>query len=119
MKISATLATAAALAVCTPLSAQADDGYAAVSANGNVVRGDDVRSARRVRRGEYIVRFEDGVRPCGYFATVGLPGTGTPPAGVASVARGADRTEVRVVIRALGGGRVDRPFHLAVVCSDD
>jgi hypothetical protein len=33
------LAMAAAFAVCTPVSTQADDGYAVVNANGNVVRG--------------------------------------------------------------------------------
>jgi hypothetical protein len=102
-------------------TAQADERYAVVNEDGELVRAYRFTSARQVGRGEYIVRMPfDGYNRCGYVASVGLPGAGTPPSGTASVADGPDKNrQVRVVTRSTAGNRADRPFHLIAICSND
>jgi hypothetical protein len=101
------------------LPAIADDGHAVVSANGTLVRGDDVKRVQRTAAGRYVVTFDSSVRSCAYVASVGQPGTGSLTPGVAMVGGTSNARQVRVDVRTLAGAYADRPFHLVITCDDD
>ena len=92
--------------------------HAVISAAGAVVRGRGTTSAARTGDGQYQVVFDTDVHNCTYYATLGDPAAGAPPAGeiaVGSVAGNANG--VLVVTRdSAGAATVDRSFHLTVSC---
>ena len=87
-------------------------------AGGGLVRGRGTTSTTKTGEGEYQVSFDADVRNCAYFATLGHPETGVPPAGEIAVGPVANNANgVRVLTRdSAGAGMADRSFHLIVSC---
>jgi hypothetical protein len=92
--------------------------HAVISDLGAVVRGRGATSAAKTGNGQYLVVFDADVRACTYFATLGDPAAGEPPAGeIATSSATGNANGVLVVTRASDGATaVDRPFHLTVSC---
>jgi hypothetical protein len=92
--------------------------HAVVAATGTLSRGRGTTSATRSGEGQYQVVFSADVRACAYFATLGDPADGAPPAGeIAVSALAGNANGVLVVTRdSTGAATVDRPFHLTVSC---
>lgn len=92
--------------------------HAVVSEAGAIVRGRGTTSAAKSGVGQYLVVFDADVKACTYFATLGDPAAGTPPAGEIAVSSAASNANgVTVVTRdSTGAATVDRPFHLTVSC---
>ncbi|MGH8901630.1 MAG: hypothetical protein ACRDYA_08075 [Egibacteraceae bacterium] len=94
--------------------------FAVVNADGSLARGERVRESRQVAQGQYEVTFRRAVDDCAYVATIGVAGTGNPPAGEISVgSQPGNRRGVQVRTRNSAGNAANRGFHLAVVCPDD
>jgi hypothetical protein len=55
--------------------------HAVVTATGTLSRGRGATSAARTGEGQYQVVFDADVKACTYFATLGDPADGAPPAG--------------------------------------
>ena len=91
---------------------------AVVAAAGTMARNHGATSATRTGEGQYQVVFDADVKSCAYFATLGDPADGAPPAGEISVGSMAGNANgVLVVTRdSTGATTVDRPFHLIVSC---
>jgi len=92
--------------------------HAVIMAGGGLVRGRGTTSTTKTGEGEYQVIFDADVRNCVYFATLGHPETGVPPAGEIAVGPVANNANgVRVLTRdSAGAGMADRSFHLIVSC---
>ena len=92
--------------------------HAVVTATGTLARGRGTTSAARSGEGQYQVVFDADVKACTYFATLGDPADGAPPAGEIAVSSLAGNANgVLVVTRDSGGtATADRPFHLIVSC---
>jgi hypothetical protein len=88
-------------------------------ATGNLARGNNVATTNRSGAGTYQVRFTRNVRNCAYVATVGLTGaSGTSAAAdIMVVGEAANVRGVFVTIEDPPGTRVDRSFHLVVMCN--
>ena len=91
---------------------------AVVAATGTLSRGTGTTSASRPGEGQYQVVFNADVKSCAYFATLGDPADGAPPAGEIAVGSLAGNANgVLVVTRdSTGAATADRPFHLIVSC---
>ena len=91
---------------------------AVVAATGALARGRGATSATRSGEGQYQVVFDADVKACTYFATLGDPADGAPPAGEIAVSSLAGNANgVLVVTRdSAGAATADRPFHLIVSC---
>jgi hypothetical protein len=92
--------------------------HAVISETGALVRGRGTTSATRTGAGQYQVVFDADVRTCTYFATLGDPAAGAPPAGEIAVGSAAGSANGVVVVTRASDGltTVDRPFHLTVSC---
>jgi hypothetical protein len=92
--------------------------HAVISEAGAIVRGRGATSAARTGEGQYQVVFDVDVKSCAYFATLGDPAAGAPPAGEIAVGSSTSNANgVTVVTReSTGATTVDRPFHLTVSC---
>jgi hypothetical protein len=66
----------------------------------------------------YQVVFNADVKACAYYAALGDPAEGAPPAGEIAVSSLAGNANgVLVVTRdSAGAATADRPFHLIVSC---
>jgi hypothetical protein len=91
---------------------------AVVAATGTLARGSGTTSASKTGEGQYQVVFNADVKSCAYFATLGDPADGAPPAGEVAVSSLAGNANgVLVVTRdSTGATTADRPFHLIVSC---
>jgi len=92
--------------------------HAVVTATGTISRGRGATSAARTGDGQYQVIFNADVKACAYYATLGDPADGAPPAGEIAVSSLAGNANgVLVVTRdSAGAATADRPFHLIVSC---
>jgi hypothetical protein len=92
--------------------------HAVVTATGTLSRGRGATSVTRSGEGQYQVVMGADVKACTYFATLGDPADGAPPAGEIAVSSLAGNANgVLVVTRdSAGAATVDRPFHLIVSC---
>jgi hypothetical protein len=92
--------------------------HAVVTATGALSRGRGTTSATRTGEGQYQLVMGADVRACAYFATLGDPADGAPPAGEIAVSSLAGNANgVLVVTRdSAGATTADRPFHLTVSC---
>ena len=92
--------------------------HAVVSDAGAVVRGRGATSASKSGDGQYVVVFDADVKSCAYFATLGDPAAGAPPAGEIAVSSAASNANAVLVVTrdSTGATMVDRPFHLTVSC---
>jgi hypothetical protein len=93
----------------------ARSGFAAVAADGTVVRGSGVTSVTRLAPGSYEVAFAERVSECAHIATLAV-GEGAGAAGQIGVAPAASEAAVRVETETSAGSNADKAFHLAVVC---
>ena len=91
---------------------------AVVAETGTSSRNRGATSTTKTATGVYQVVFNADVKSCAYFATLGDPGDGAPPAGEIAVSSLAGNANgVLVVTRdSAGAATVDRPFHLIVSC---
>lgn len=92
--------------------------WAAVGADGALVRGSGVASAARLDAGVYEVVFAADVRNCVYAATIAsadLPAA-TLRGQVAVIGSASSERGLRVETQTSSGTNIDRPFHLAVLC---
>jgi hypothetical protein len=92
--------------------------HAVITSTGTISRGRGTSSATRSGEGQYQVVFDADVKACTYFATLGDPADGAPPAGEVAVSSLAGNANgVLVVTRdSTGAAMADRPFHLTVSC---
>ena len=92
--------------------------HAVVSGAGALARGRGATSATKTGEGQYQVVFDADVTSCTYFATLGDPAGGAPPAGEIAVSSTAGNANgVTVVTRdSSGAAMADRSFHLTVSC---
>jgi hypothetical protein len=111
---------AAALAPRPVLALAAPDARAVCLANGALVaaRSENVNACALIagNPGDYRVAIGNAVNTCTFVATLGLPGTGLPPAGQIAVSQGGANNIVRVQTRSAAGVPANRPFHLVVAC---
>jgi hypothetical protein len=90
---------------------------AVVTDTGTLGRNRGATSATRAAAGQYQVVFDANVTECTYFATLGDPAAGAPPAGEIAVGSLAGNSNgVLVVTRDSAGAAADRPFHVIVSC---
>lgn len=92
--------------------------WAVVELDGTLARGSGVVSTNHEGPGDYTVRFNQDVRSCAWFATLGYSGAaGVPPPGsIVVVGESADVTGVWVSTDDMTGTATDRSFHLTVMC---
>jgi hypothetical protein len=96
--------------------------YAVVNAGGQQVRGRGTTSTARTAEGRYQVIFDQDVRNCGYYATIGGPTAAAPPNSgeitVSSLASNVNGVDIRTNDGddPNPGAAVNRPFHLLVLC---
>jgi hypothetical protein len=96
--------------------------YAVVNAGGQAVRSRGITSASRTGEGRYQVIFDQDVRQCGYYATIGGPSAAAPPASgevmVSSLASNVNGVDVRTNDGddPAPANAANRPFHLLVLC---
>jgi hypothetical protein len=92
--------------------------HAVVTSAGALSRSRGTTSATKSGDGQYQVVFDADVKACSYFATLGDPADGPPPAGEIAVSSLAGNANgVLVVTRdSAGATTVERPFHLTVSC---
>jgi hypothetical protein len=90
---------------------------ASVGNQGNLVNGENVKSAKKTGQGAYQVIFTANVKKCVRVASIGLPNTGDPPPGIVSTAA-LNGNNKGVFIRTgdPGGFSQNLPFHLIVIC---
>jgi hypothetical protein len=90
---------------------------ASVGNNGNVINGENVKSAKNTGKGVYQVIFNANVKNCVRVASIGLPHTGNPPPGIVSTAA-LNGNNKGVFIRTgdTSGFSQNLPFHLIVIC---
>jgi hypothetical protein len=90
---------------------------ASVDNNGNLVRGENAKSSKRINQGVYEVIFNASVKQCVRVASIGLPNTGDPPPGVISTAlRNGNNKGVFIRTGDTSGFSANRPFQLIVIC---
>jgi hypothetical protein len=91
--------------------------YAVVTAGGQQVRFRGTTSAAKTATGRYQVVFDQDVRNCAYFATIGGPSAAAPDTGQITVnGLGSNVNGVHVRTANDAGAPADRPFHLLVLC---
>jgi hypothetical protein len=91
--------------------------HAVVTPTGTLSRGRGVTSASKTGTGQYQLVLDGDVRACTYFAALGDPADGAPPAGeIAASSLAGNANAVLVVTRDSAGAAADRPFHLLVSC---
>ncbi len=99
--------------------------WAVVNADGTLARGNGATASAKVTAdpGAYKVTFAADISSCAYTATVGGPGTTTPPIGVASTYQNPDPAKTAVTVRTYTDltadpvtGGADRAFHVTVAC---
>jgi hypothetical protein len=100
------------------LVAHGSSHYSVVNANGQQVRGRGTTSAARTAEGRYQVIFDQDVRNCAYYATVGGPTAAPPPANgeisVSALASNINGVDIRTGNQ--NGNDANRAFHLLVLC---
>lgn len=82
----------------------------------NLNKSENATACNTQGAGTYTVVFDGDVDTCTYVAAIGIPGSGTPPAGLIGVSYGSDRNKVKVHTRNTAGVLQNRPFHLIVDC---
>jgi len=92
--------------------------YAVVNGGGQAVRSRGITSAGRTAEGRYQVIFDQDVRQCAYYATIGGPTAAAPPDnGQISVSSLASNVNgVNVHTTGAAGNDANKPFHLLVLC---
>jgi hypothetical protein len=93
--------------------------WAVVNGDGTMARSSDAgATATRTAEGTYVVVFGEEVTNCAYEATIGLSGTtATANPGSATVVRWSENSDgVLIQTYNTNGERVDKGFHLAVLC---
>jgi hypothetical protein len=100
-----------------PPGAAATQLWATVAANGTLGRNRNATSATRSSTGVYTVVFNQAVRDCAYFGTIGVHSIDNP-AGFISLAQSeTDANTVVVHTDTEGGGDVaNLPFAVSVLC---
>jgi hypothetical protein len=95
-----------------------NDVYTAfVQNDGDLKRGINVKSTKKLGKGEYQVIFKNDVDKCVWVASIGLPGTGNPKPGIISTALRSGNNKGIYVITGDQGARVENlPFALIVTC---
>jgi len=90
---------------------------AVIADTGATVRGRGVSSSSQTGTGQYLVVFDQDVRQCTYYATLGDESASGPGTGQIAVTSAASNVNgVRVVTRASDGTASNRSFHLLVSC---
>ncbi|MEA2407432.1 MAG: hypothetical protein QOE69_1551 [Thermoleophilaceae bacterium] len=92
--------------------------YVVVNAGGQRVRQRGTTSSARTAEGRYQVIFDQDVRACSYYATIGGPSAAAPPDNgqitVSSLASNVNGVDVRTT--GANGNDANKPFHLLVLC---
>lgn len=93
--------------------------WAVVDSTGALVRGHDAVTASLLTTGAYNVTFNQDVKNCSFFATLGMTGSfSAAPAGYVTVAgRAGDQNSVYVSTYNATGVATNASFHLSVQCS--
>jgi hypothetical protein len=92
--------------------------FAVVNAGGQQVRGRGTTSVAHTAEGRYQAIFDQNVRGCGYYATIGGPSATAPPDNGQITVSGLGSNVNGVDIRTTGaqGVEANKPFHLVVLC---
>ena len=98
--------------------AHASAHFAVVNAGGQQVRARGTTSASRTAEGRYQVIFDQDVRGCAYYATIGGPTATAPPDNgqitVSATASNVGGVDIRT--ENSNGAETNKPFHLLVLC---
>jgi hypothetical protein len=92
--------------------------FAVVGGAGQLRRGRGISSVARTGMGRYQAIFQNDVRNCGYWATIGDPSAAGPPANsqVSVSSLGSNVNGVAIRTANSNNNQADRPFHLLVLC---
>ncbi|HEV7847658.1 MAG TPA: hypothetical protein VGO83_15490 [Thermoleophilaceae bacterium] len=92
--------------------------YAVVNGGGQRVRQRGTTSSARTAPGRYQVIFNQDVRACGYYATIGDPSAAGPPDNgqITVSSLGSSVNGVAIRTTGAGGNDANKPFHLLVLC---
>ncbi|MEJ8570241.1 hypothetical protein [Microbaculum marinum] len=93
-------------------------GQAVINANGNVVRGDNVKRAKLVAQGVYYVFFNNNIRKCAAVATAGSHNKNAlGPASITFWTRPRNNSTIEVfVYENENNSAVNTEFSLIVQC---
>jgi hypothetical protein len=97
-----------------PPGAPAARYFAAVAANGQLLRGNATGGGNAGPTGQYVVGFADRVSGCAFTATLGTTDGNVAPAGRVTVRELDGRVGVQTFDAA--GNPADLPFHVIVAC---